>query len=284
MLKKLAVAAAGLAFSASATAVFVPPPGPLVINFNNVEQISPGNAILAPSGATEGNWGVFVVNTIYRGGAIPPDQLFPVSGFPVFNDSATGQITGIFYGVKTVPQGAGCVGVCFDAAGGFLDLWWDDPSAVGGTAANLATAVPGDRTADDKFTNFTDGTFLARIAFASGIDPIDPSVNIRGSVVPASGGFVGSADSFGNVELGEGGIWEGLLDTNFFNTAFGQRDVRFRNVYNNFPDWAGGSIENPIFGATSSDPARVFVPEPGSLLLLALSLLGISVFKRRRAQ
>jgi len=279
MFKKLAVAALGMAFSASAAAVFIPPGGPLVINFNNAEQISPTNSILSPSGASEGNWGVFVVNSIYKGGAIPPNQLFPISGFPVFSDGPTGQITGIFYGVSTVAPGASCP-TCLDATGGYLDLWWQDPSAVGGTAANLGAATPGDRTADDQFTNFTDGTFLARIQFASGIDPFDPTVFIRGSAVPAGAGFVGQADSFGNVDLAAGGAWATLLDTDFFNTAFGTRDLRFRNIYNDDSTWAGGP---DIFGATSSDPARAYAPEPGSLVLLALGLLGLGVFGRRRA-
>src|SRR5687767_5713219 len=98
MIKKLAVGA-GLALAvSSAHAVFVPPAGPLFIKFNNVEQISPSNSIVSPSGASEGNWGVFVVTTIQRGGPIPPSQEFASLGAPVFVDSLAEQITGIFYG------------------------------------------------------------------------------------------------------------------------------------------------------------------------------------------
>ena len=268
---------AGLVSAVSAAPIALPG-GPVVINFNNHEQISASNSIVAPSGAKEGNWGIFTVNTIYKGGAIPATQLFGTSGPPIFADSLSGQITGIFWGIRTITPGCP---TCFDAAGGHLDLWWDNPSAVGGTFADLGIATPAQRTGDSTFTNFTDGTFLARVDFASGIDPTNSSVDIRGSVVPAAGGFVGVADSFANVDLTAGGAWATALDTNFFNTAFGQRDIRFHNGYNDFIPWLGPTGTD-VLGAVSSDPARAFaVPEPGSLALIGLALAGLGFMRRR---
>lgn len=280
MLKKIVGVTLGVAFATAVFAApFMPPNGPLYIKFDNLEQVSPTNSVTfngVPTG--EGNWGVAVVSTIALGGPIPSNQLFnPQPGF-VFTDSASGQITAMFHGATTIPPTT-CP-TCLDATGGFLDLYWDVPNG-GGTLANLTTATPSDRTGLDTFTNFTDGTLLVRLAFASGIDPLNPLVDIRGSVVPSSSptGFTGIADSFANVVTGLGGAWEDRFDTDFFNTAFGTRDVRLRNIYNDFAGWNGAP---GVFGATSSDPVRAFaIPEPGSILLLGLGLLGLGLIRRK---
>lgn len=286
MIKKLFAAGFGLAVTASAYAAPILPPGPLYINFNNMEQISSSNSIGGPG--VEGNWGVFVVAQMSNGGPIPPNQLFSPL-FPIFNNSATAQITGMFYGTKIVAPGAGCVGTCFDAAGGFIDLYYQDSTMSGFTAAALGTATPGQRTATNQFTNFTDGQFLARLAFASGIDSFDSSVDIRGSVTPSAGGFSGFADSFANVVdiNGDGqytaadGAYAFQLNSDLFNTAFGQRDVRLKNSYNLATEWNG---TGDILGASSSDPIRAFVvPEPGTLALLGASLLGLAGFRRKKS-
>lgn len=288
MSKTLLVAAIlGIAFSASAQAVYMPPADqPLYLKFDNQEQLSPTNGISSPSGASESNWGVFLVSTINLGGVIPADQLFNSAGVPIFTNSLTGQITGMFWGATGLAPNASCP-TCFDSTGGHIDLWWDNPSA-GGTFADISTAVPGDRTGDNTFTNFTDGTFLARLDFASGIDSTDSSVFIRGNTVPSTAGFTGLADSYANVDTSVVGAWTDLLNGDFFNTAFGQRDIRLKNSYNYNADWnTVGADQQPVIGATSQDPVRGFtVPEPGSLALfgLSLSLLGMGLIRRRQRQ
>jgi hypothetical protein len=56
--------------------------------------------------------------------------------------------------------------------------------------------------------------------------------------------------------------------------------VRFSNFFNDLPSWDGTS---GIVGFRSNDPARVLtVPEPGTLTLLGLGLLGLGFVVRRR--
>src|SRR5512146_893655 len=286
--KPLLAAIFGIAFSASAQAVYMPPQStPLYLKFDNLEQVSPSNSIT--TFGTEGNWGVFTVSTISVGGSIPADPLFDPQPGSIFNESIApggqGQITGIFYGITAIGGNADCP-TCFDSTGGHLDLWWDAPPSAGGTVANITTALPSDRTGLNTFTNFTDGTFLARLDFASGIDALDSNVFIRGNVVPSTTGFTGLADSYANVDISAPGAWTDLLNGDFFNTAFGQRDIRLKNSYNLNAAWnTVGADQTTIIGARSQDPVRAYtVPEPGTLALLGLSLLGMGLVRRRQQQ
>lgn len=282
--------------AAMASPVPALPGGPLYFKFDNREQIAISGTTGAAFGdSAEINWGVLTVSTINQGLVTGPNVISSTGSAFFSNISSGGQITGMFYGIHGLPAGTG--GNPFPATGGFLDLYYRDLSILGIT--DLATSGPGVRTGLSTATGFTDGTLLARIAFASGINAASTSVFINGTLAPdTSGGFLGAATSYANVVDVNGdsvinsldGVWAGILNTDFFtpDTYSFTRDFRFRNIYEALTSWdntagcaTGG---NCIVGAFSTDPATAFaIPEPGSLALLGLSLLGLAGLRRKQS-
>ena len=294
----------------SMAAVILLPPGPLYFQFTNLEQTALGvNSVGVPlnntntytgcSGAPEGNWGVAQVSVI-RAGSVNPtgaitgmvgndinslgsapffsDQVFPVIG---------GQVTAMFYGTVTTSISKNGTVNSLQSTGGFIDLFWDDPT-LSNTIVNISTLTPGMRTGDASFAGVTDGMLLGRLSFASGINPSNPTTDIQGTVDTALANNSGSADSYANVVdvNGDGvinaldGLWARQLNSDWFGTVFGPRDIRFSNKIDNNPNWDG---QAGVTGQTSNDPGRAFVvPEPNSLTLISLGLLALGTIGRKR--
>jgi hypothetical protein len=296
MMKRMALSAFAVlcvAGTASAAPLELPSNSPVYFQFNNIEAVNAANNLVVPgyapaAGMTQGNWGVFNISSVQFGAVPPGNEGIDIGGGSVFffddgpGDTVAGiptnqgQITGIFYGVQINPADP------TEASGGYIDLFWEDAATDDITTACISGAACGPNAATVGL--FTDGTFLARLEFASGIDPLDPTVHLESDINPTLGGS-GQADSFANVVLAAGGAWADVLDGNWFTTPFGDRDLRFSTFFNATADHWDAAGPAGTLGLRSNDPARVFTaPEPAMLTLLGIGLAGIAARQRRKLQ
>lgn len=324
MKTKLALASLGMLLASSASAeLFYPDLGPIYFQFTNLEQIDIGfnddgtlsnntSTCSGCSGDPEGNWGIAQLSVL-RAGVENPDGVGPgvvdndidnAGTVPQFSDqlvpTSGNQITAIFYGVVQTSITADGTVLSLASTGGFIDLYYDEPGLTGGgTTVAIGTENAPIRDTDSTAGGYTDGILLARLAFASGIDPTNSTTFIEGTIDTSLANNSGSADSYANVADVDGdgfitdadGAWATLLDTDWFGTVFGTRDVRFSNKIDLNTDWNGaqGGCADPlsgscVVGATSNDPGRAFaarVPEPTTLALLGLGMLGLFGTRRK---
>jgi hypothetical protein len=228
---------------------------------------------------------VFIMSTMEMGDVNKPnDSIDPNGDGPFFvNRLSGGQITGMFYGIEA---GEASSKNPFPAKGGYMDLYWRDLSVL--SATSLASTSAGIRCGYDCATGYTDGTFLARLYFDTGMDTGNKVNTIVGSMVPSSNGFSGQADSYASVDTSRMGLWSYRLNSDYFASAEGMRDLRFKNSYNYNSKWNGSPDESGnlnILGARVDDPGQAYaLPEPGALSLMGLAMVGMGAVLRRRSR
>lgn len=268
------------------------PVSPLFIQYTNDEQFSVSNSIHSTNATTgavtsEGNWGILQISSIVRGTAQNPlGSDIQGGGTSVFSGGGPGgpQITGIFYGTNVNPGSGG-----LNATGGVIDLYWRDVGTAN-TGADLAAGFDPTRRLNQKtYTGYAEPLnpsfiFLAQLVYGPGCDSGGAN-HVCTGVAPGTGD--GTAKSYQSVNLAAGGLWASQLDTNFFTLdangkPMSPQDVRSDSNFtqNGASAWNGAG---DIIGLRSNDPVRALVtPEPATLTLFGLGLLGAGFMRRRK--
>jgi hypothetical protein len=285
-MKKILFSLAAAFVTAGAFAAPVPtlPAGPIYLEYTGQEQIAINGAYTySENGVKEINWGVFSVTAMTVGKVTKANDLIskkPKTGAFFSDVLSGGQITGMFYGIEA---GQTSPGSAFSATRGYLDLYWRDNNVFHPENQSDAEPTPAIRCGFDCATGYTEGEFLARLYFDTGMDAFSSTNTIVGSQAPTSNSaFAGLASAYMSVDMSKVGVWSETLNGNWFKAGSDQRDLRFNNVYVTDTSW-NGTNPNILGAQLSAGSGQAYaLPEPGALSLMGLAMIGMGAALRRR--
>lgn len=283
-MKKLAIAlaaagtlVAGQAFAVPAFTLVDGYTGAIKIKFSNWENFTtaPG----ATPAAGDVNYGIIKITSIESDDG---------NNTPLWSSGQNGaELTGVFGGVTlssvtTIPGG-----LDLQATGGVLDIYINPvnsfASAGGANQGTGGYAPAGCGVGGQCYngiSNIAGGGLFLSLAWASGINPLDSTVTVDGSLDGSTLPGTGDAGGFMDVV---GGLYASKFDSNGQPTAFGNRDLFVQNDFCTNGQVGCGVPAQGNWQLLSEDPARAsVVPEPGSLALIGLSLFGLAAFGRRK--
>jgi hypothetical protein len=267
-----------------ASAAFIDPlqgyTGPVKIKYSDYEQLNIPEGCL-PAGCTIAN-----PNTTNGGdnyGVIDITSILTPTNVPIWQKGDLGiELTAVFGGIgiaAITPNGSG-----FDvnSVGGTISVY-ENPLGT----FDPTLGVSGFNATNTSYSTISGGTLYLTMDFASGCDPANPLFTICGQTQTTTFPFTGHSSSFMNVTGGPAGP---QYDTNGINSPFGPRDFSITNNFcpngeagcqgqngpeNAIGDWQFLS-EDPVVGNVRA------VPEPGTLALLGLGLLGAVALRGRK--
>jgi len=241
--------------------------GPVSIKLQNYEVVT--NPAVNPDGSIafsdglEDNWGIFKVTSIEAGDST------------IWQDNKNGEhLTGMFYGfdiaaITPLLGGKTQVDMANTNLIGKLDVYLD-VNGAGYTAFN-STLGPGVRSGVNSYPTVTDSNVYGVPALSLQMVPgILPGITI--SNVLDSATIIGSGKGNGFAEV-TGGALSPLFNNN--NYLGGLADMYLSLNYK-VPGSNGWTID-------SDDPIRTdIVPEPASMLLFGMGVLGLATSRLRR--
>jgi len=248
--------------------------GDVVIKLQNFESFT---GALAPGSE---NFGILRITSIEAADASGPVWLHGQNG---------AEITGIFRDiivVSTTPVGPA---LNVKSTGGLLDLFINPVgsfAAAGGAGQGIggyAAAGGGCVAAStapcyNGISNAPGGGAFLSLQWNSGVDPLNPLIFIDGDFDFAT--FPSTGDAAGFLDV-TGGPFAGLFDTNGQITPFGPRDVFAQNDFCPNGTLTCGTVGD--WQLLSDDPVRARIPQPSTLALLGIALIGLAGLRRKIA-
>lgn len=234
--------------------------------YGTTSQNIPNGVVVAPDG-TEDSYGPFRVNTIY-----------PTAGGPTIYDRATApyELTGLFFGFDDIYIGGTLAFARILQEGGHAALYADFAKNYDATNPLGPGPVPqGGRwnqsggAVGDGFLTATDGVLMLDLTPVMRVDADTGATYTLENFFS----FVASAGA-GNVLFDvTGGLWAPYFDTNTLELG---SDIRLD--FASFPAYGHPQWTVQGVGNVQAD----LIPEPGTILLMGVGLIGIGIAGHRR--